>query len=414
MLLKEKIEGMEKKYVLRIYQLLLAILLINPLLGQFVSNTTILRFCELLCLIYALYCVYRLFVIRKLVGYHGYLRGLLFLLFVISVEIVIRAQWPSSIKEVLLNIISPSQFLIYILPFLILFLPNGRYFDDILSFFYKASLFVIPLWLININNLVYIGTFEGEAIGALLPFFSAFLLGLLSRLSSKRQGYVTFLIWFVFFILMILNARRNVSFSLALYALIAYVVTVFSNIKRNPIKYFLIVVFSFFMLVTIQINMDKMTSGVFNNMAQRATLDTRSGVEELFFLDFFNSPIEDWIFGRGMNGGYLQKVVNESTGEVSDTRSVIETGYLNMILKGGLLYVLIILLIMFYTISKGIKTKRKEYIYIAIILSTYLIDLYTTNPVCIYSVRSIIFWFIISVLNQVVISNNVYMFRRKE
>ena len=158
----------------------------------------------------------------------------------------------------------------------------------------------------------------------------------------------------------------------------------------------------------LQINLDRLASGTFSNMAHRAKQDTRSGVEELFFLDFYNSPVEDWIFGRGMDGGYRQPVVNEATGEVSEMRSGIETGYLHMLLKGGILYIVLVLLLMFYALSKGFKSKHKKCIYISLILSTYLIDMYTTNPVCTYSVRSIIFWFCISVLLENVIIQKKY------
>ena len=65
-----------------------------------------------------------------------------------------------------------------------------------------------------------------------------------------------------------------------------------------------------------------------------------------------------------MDGGYLQEVVNEQTGEISDRREIIETGYLNMILKGGILYVGIILLMMFYAIlSRRILYNKKMVTY---------------------------------------------------
>lgn len=398
----------EKIYVLRIYKLLLAILLIGPLFSSFIANTTLLRSCELFCLLYALYILLRHFIFKRVVVYHGYAGGLILCLFLVSVGIVWRGHWPVNVKDILLTIITPNRFLVYILPFFLLFIPNRRYLDDILVLFYKASLFVIPLWLINWNDLVQKGTYTGEHIGAFLPFFSAFLLGFLPVL-SKRQRYVTIAIWSIFFLLMLLNARRNVSFSLALYALIAYVFTVLSNIRRNPIKYFLIVLVSMIGLLALQINMDRLASGTFSNMAHRVGEDSRSGVEELFFLDFINSPIEDWIFGRGMDGGYLQEVVNEQTGEISDRREIIETGYLNMILKGGILYVGIILLMMFYAILSRRILYNKKNGYILMILCTYFIDLYATNPVCIFSVRSIIFWFIVSLLMQENRKNSYYI-----
>ena len=140
---------------------------------------------------------------------------------------------------------------------------------------------------------------------------------------------------------------------------------------------------------------------MFSNMSKRASENTRSGVEELFFLDFAKSPVEDWIWGRGMDGGYYQEVVNEDTGEISDKRQGIETGYLTMMLKGGLAYDVVVVLMMLAALH-GVFRKDNDIIikYISVILITYFLDMYTTNPVVDYGVRSILFWFIISVLLQ--------------
>ena len=129
--------------------------------------------------------------------------------------------------------------------------------------------------------------------------------------------------------------------------------------------------------------------------------------EELFFADFANSPITDWIFGRGMDGGYYQITIDAETGEISDNRTAIETGYLNMILKGGMVYDVVIILIMLLAVRRGYGRKNRTCSFLATILLTYFIDLYTTNPVCAFSVRSILFWFCISVL-----SANVPIFKQ--
>lgn len=154
-------------------------------------------------------------------------------------------------------------------------------------------------------------------------------------------------------------------------------------------------------LVLLIAQFENLATGMFRDIYSRAGEDSRSGVEELFFLDFINSPETDWIFGRGMDGSYLQEVRNEETGEVSDTRSGIETGYLDMVLKGGLVYDLVIILFMFYALRRTfVRENNSEIKYLGVILLTYFIDMYTTNPVNLYSPRSIIFWFIVSVLIQ--------------
>ena len=142
------------------------------------------------------------------------------------------------------------------------------------------------------------------------------------------------------------------------------------------------------------INWDNLTQNTFKSMSQRAKEDTRSGVEEFFFADFLTSPIEDWIWGRGMDGGYYQEMFDSETGEINTNRTAIETGYLYMILKGGIIYALIITLFIIISSQRGCSNKRTRYI--GLILATYLIDSYTTIPICILTPRAILFWFCVS------------------
>lgn len=388
--------SLELQYVKRVYTLLFAMILINPLLNIFVSNTTILRSMEILCYAGMLFYEYKLYKNNCLRPLHLYEKLLYILLFLISVGIVIRGNWPNSPKDFALHILTTPK---YLLPFIIVLLPNAKYFNQIIVLFYKISFWVIPLWIINITDLVQLGTFHGEGIGAYLPFISAFLLGL-GYFFSKRQRKLNVIIWAVYFLLMMLNARRNVSFTLLLYAFIAYVFSIAANMKRNIVKSVLTILVSVLIGLFLLLEMDTLSSGLFKNMSNRISENSRSGVENLFIADFTNAPITDWIFGRGMDGGYYQIMIDEETGEINDNRTIIETGYLNMMLKGGIVYDAIIILIMMLAVKRGYSKGNRIYSFLATILLTYFIDLYTTNPVCIFSVRSIVFWFCISVLSD--------------
>ena len=388
--------SLELKYIKRIYILLFVMILLNPLLSKFVSNTTILRSIEIVCYAGILFYEYKLYRNNSLRSFHSYEKWLYILLLLISASIVVRGDWPNSPKDFALHILATPK---YLLPFIIVSLPNTKYFIQIILLFYKISLWVIPLWIINITELIQIGTSRGESIGSLLPFISAFLLGFVGFF-SKRQRILNIIIWAVFFLLMMLNARRNVAFSLLLYAFIAYIFSIIANMKKNIVKSVLIMLISVLIGLFLVLKMDTLSSGLFKNMSNRFYEDTRSGVEELFFADFANAPITDWIFGRGMDGGYYQIIVNEETGDINDNRTAIETGYLNMMLKGGLVYDVVIVLIMLLAIKRGYSKRNRMCLFLTTILLTYFIDLYTTNPVCAFSVRSILFWFCISVLSR--------------
>ena len=87
--------------------------------------------------------------------------------------------------------------------------------------------------------------------------------------------------------------------------------------------------------------------------------------------------------------------------EVSDNRKGIETGYLHLVLKGGLVYAVCIVLIILNAIGRARRDKDVVVSrYFIMVMLSYLIDLYTTAPICSYMPRTVIFWFVISVMTQ--------------
>lgn len=382
----------EKRLTLRIYYCLIALICIDPIFREFVPST-ILRSVELLffVLMSIYFLQFDIFAqLRKL-----RIPFLLLALFIISVGIVFRDDWNVGMKEFAFKILRRDCVLLYISPFVILTLPNRKYFNEIITVFFRASLLVLPIWLMKADHLVIRDSYLGESIGAFLPFFSAVLLGFSSNFTKTENLFIRF-IWFFYFILMLLNARRNVSFTLALYGCIAYAFYLYQKSQFSPMSTVRVVFLGFLAIFFIAVNFTDLTSSTFKSITERANEDTRSGVHELFFADFLGSPSTDWIFGRGMGGGYEQTVINEETGDIKYERDLIETGYLNYLLKGGISYLFVLEMILIISIFRSFKAKSLQMKYIGVILITYLVDQYTTTPIMPYQVRSIIFWFLIS------------------
>ena len=74
-----------------------------------------------------------------------------------------------------------------------------------------------------------------------------------------------------------------------------------------------------------------MADSLFSTLIERGVADSRSGVENGFYRDMDSAV--DWIFGRGWFGQYYEPIFGKY-------RSSIETGYLALILRGGLLYLI--------------------------------------------------------------------------
>ncbi len=92
---------------------------------------------------------------------------------------------------------------------------------------------------------------------------------------------------------------------------------------------------------------------IFSFLLERGTKDTRTGVEEYFFNDLNTI---DWIMGKGIYGQYFCPDIDEDS--ISGYRRIIETGYLQIILNGGIISLVLISLITIPAIFKGLFYSR--------------------------------------------------------
>jgi hypothetical protein len=93
---------------------------------------------------------------------------------------------------------------------------------------------------------------------------------------------------------------------------------------------------------------------MFNFLMARGDEDTRSGVEQYMQADMTS---KDWLIGKGLNGKYYCPIVINLDG--TSEREVIETGYLQIILKGGLASIVLLGLILIPAVYKGLfKSKN--------------------------------------------------------
>lgn len=130
---------------------------------------------------------------------------------------------------------------------------------------------------------------------------------LLVTVAARRSGVFMFVVMFVFSFYMLVYKSGKIHKSLRLLFLISLIVVL--------------------VLIVLMY-----ADSIFSIFFQRLDVDSRSGVEEMFFADFKGKTL-DWMFGRGVNGTYYSPGVEDV-----DNRRSIETGYLFLILKGGIVY----------------------------------------------------------------------------
>ena len=383
----------EKRAVCTIYSLLILMICIDAFLSSFVVSTLI-RGTELFSLTVILFNLYRLKRLGSLHLPQGSLRLSVLFLFAMIVTIVARGNWNDSMHNLLLKLLDFYGFLSFVLPFIIIPLPNARHLDIIKKVFFIGALISIPLWILNIGQLVQ-DEFYGESVGMYMPVFAAFLWGFPFVKKSNRR--ICFAIWAIYIVLMALNARRNMMFLLFSFGAIAYYCNNLSRFAKHRIQGIGLTIAAIIISILLVVpTFDFLSGNVFGRFSNHIGEDTRSYVEELFLLDFTSSPIEDWIWGRGLDGSYYQEMINYDTGEVKTDRSGIETGYLNNILKGGVLYASVIVVIMLACLFRSIRVKNIYSVYLRLVFLMFFVDLYSTVLMGYFGVKSVLFWFCVS------------------
>ena len=107
----------------------------------------------------------------------------------------------------------------------------------------------------------------------------------------------------------------------------------------------------------------------FSFLMSRLGDDTRSGVEHDLIRDM---DAFSWIFGRGLYGTYYSPTAIDSI-----HRGMIETGYLHMILKGGMINLTLYVALLLRTVYNGIfKSRNNLGVAFGYLALMYLVRLY--------------------------------------
>jgi len=288
-----------------------------------------------------------------------YLRVVFFLFCCWSIGVIFRGIKLDYdyIKYFLFN---PSAgFLVYLIPFILLIPINTLFlkktFDTLMIF----SIFYIiyDIMFLNVllapykgyaNSMIVIESFSNH-----LSLPSGFLLLTYIYHSKKRNFFALFII-FLTFLLATIRARRGLMFMSFTMMIVTYLLYQYAN-KTKIIN----IILSLFLISTISfiaVNIYvKNRNDTFGYITQKIAADTRSGVETYFYKGM---TTKDWIIGKGINGKYYCPMWDEITGIPSIYRDVIETGYLQVILNGGIVSLGLFSLIAIPAILKGFFSSR--------------------------------------------------------
>lgn len=253
-----------------------------------------------------------------------------FMLYMFLIPLVVLLPTP------LVNLVYVSKISKFLLPFCIFY---------IITNFYE---------LFSVQELMAMRSYDLMIIGQRSQIPSQILLPVLFFLPmTKNKAYklAAVIVLIIATIALLLWGRRSCFVCTLLVAL-----PFFYNMIRMHWKLSLSILGSIIIYLVAQCDLEYFVQENFEVLYERYDADTRSDTEWDFYKDM---DWNDWLLGRGMSGTY--KSPSAAADDVAN-RSLIETGYLHLILKGGILLLIPYLIILINSVYKGFFQTKNKYI----------------------------------------------------
>jgi len=202
---------------------------------------------------------------------------------------------------------------------------------------------------------------------------------------SKRRRLFAIVIILVNLFIAIYRARRGLIL-LTSTTLVIFFVLYFASSRKKILLIFISAILAFVAYRFVS-TYSQSEDSIFNFLSERANEDTRNPVEQCFYSDL---KTRDWIVGKGLNGDYFCPIIDED--DVTGYRDAIETDYLNIILKGGLVSLGLLLLILIPAIFLGLLYSRNTLSKAASLwIALWIVSLYPSN-VTTFSLNYFLVW----------------------
>ena len=254
--------------------------------------------------------------------------------------------------------LNPFSFLAYTMPLVLLF--GYKNFD--FNYFTKAGTVMNVIFILSviiffrdIFVVEYTLTADEDTGYGVIASLSSRLVSLYRITSfillipffvSKKVWRLNFACWCIALVVIMIGARRSVIFSLVMTGIAA----LYFYVKKKKSGTWKRVIITFMFLGGCFVYISNNISTTFTLLEERAMEDTRKDVEEYMTKDMFDNT-NDWIWGRGVGGTYISPLHPEKLNP--PRRASMETGYLYIILQGGVISLVLYLLLLVPAAVKG-------------------------------------------------------------
>lgn len=336
---------------------------------------------------------------------NNYLKQLFILNLIYSATIVLRGSQydKEALKQMLLNVVFG------ILPYfasVVLLLPRNisayKKIFTVLLFFGASYLICVFLFYNTLRdydrlNLAAQGLVEDLTVMLALPV-GYMLICYPYNIANKKDmfgiGKKNVFMIFMFMVTLffaIFRARRGLIFMCLTTFLCVGMIAILSTKK----KMLIISMTSLIILIASLFVFSMKDHHIFNFLIERGEEDTRTGVEVWMYADM--SPT-DWVIGKGIKGQYYCPVVeNVNDAEGAGYRDNIETGYLQIILKGGIISLALLLLMFVPAVYKGLfKSKNVLSKAAALWIFLWIIYLYPSGGI-VFTMNYVLVWIAVGI-----------------
>jgi len=327
---------------------------------------------------------------------NNYLRIVFTLFMLWQIYIIIRGIQVFDFKMVLSVLFSPYYFLHYFVPLIILIPANIFFAKKTFNFFTGLCILFFIVFLTLTNDLLRTNLSFSEQAVWTLGTGGGFLL-LTWGYHNKKRKVIALLTVLLSLFISTMMARRNIMLTFSNFMIFSLLIVLLS--KSQSVKSKVYILTFVFILTAIGFSIFLNYQGkMFGKISDHLVENTRDIVFNAFFKDM---SIKDWIIGRGFLGEYY--CPGAEVGK--DTRFIIESGYLQTILKGGIISLGLFLLIAIPAAYLGIvKSKNILCKASGTIVILWLIDMFPWGMPAI-NIRYILVWTCIGICYSKAIRN---------
>jgi hypothetical protein len=250
-----------------------------------------------------------------------------------------------------------SGIFLYLAPLILLFPKDLIYLKKVINVILILSVIYLLCDIVFIKALLAPASENGQTI---IEYFSkilgipcGFILLTIVYHTDKRKSWAILgKLWVLFVIILTflfaaIRARRGLMFMSVNILLFTYIIYNYAHKTNLFFKFFPLLIVFFVSVYAVSVFSEKSRKGPFNLITERLNEDTRSGVVDYFYLDMSK---KDWIEGKGIDGIYWCP-----SGATEDGyRAVIETDYLQIMLKGGMISLGLLFLIAIPAVFLGL------------------------------------------------------------